>query len=521
MNQIYFSDNLTILKTLPDESVDLICIDPPFNTGKKQKRTSIKTVRSENGDRKGFQGNSYETIELGTKAYNDSFDQDTNELSPDIENAYNVLAPQSSVFFLEEFLRPRLIEAYRILKSHGSLYFHIDYREVHYCKILLDNIFGRECFLNEIIWAYDFGGRARSKWPAKHDNILFYVKDPKKYIFSTNDSDRLDYMAPGLVGPEKASRGKLPTDTWWWTYIGRKLKISDTWWMSIVGTNSKERIGYPTQKPIKLIDRIIKSSTYPGHVVLDFFAGSGTVGKSCLINNRNFILIDNNQQALEVMAQGFSGIDDISWINFDPTPFQNEENKFLATLAQNQDAITSETSEEFQTLTAIATSLQEAEEKRSDRWKSSPFEWIIQRPARSKGKLGRILVSRWFTSKGLTVERVKESGEKILINGILYAVKFSSLWESGVYKFHQINKNGPDYLICFGISPLEAHCWVFNKEIAIEHGKKQHKGAKDAEYWLSISPNNIPAWALGFGGTLENAINVIRNLKRDSPKALS
>jgi len=200
------------------------------------------------------------------------------------------------------------------------LYFHIDYREVHYCKILLDDIFGKPCFMNEIIWAYDYGGRAKSKWPAKHDNILFYVKDSKKYFFDTSKLDREPYMAPGLVGAEKAVLGKLPTDTWWEKYVD--FDRNDNWWMTIVPTNSKERIGYPTQKPKKLVDRIVKASSLPGATVLDFFAGSGTVGASCIDLGRNFILIDNNQSSLEVMAKRFSNISDIEWLGFDPTPFK-------------------------------------------------------------------------------------------------------------------------------------------------------------------------------------------------------
>ena len=283
--RIYFSDNLPILKAMANGSVDLIYIDPPFNTGKRQALTQIRTMRSENGDRKGFQGNVYETVELGTKEYEDDFGER----------------------FIEEFLRPRLEEAYRILALHGSFYFHIDYREVHYCKILLDKIFGRECFLNEIIWAYDFGGKAKTRWPAKHDNILVYVKNPQNYVFNADAIDREPYMAPGLVGPEKAARGKLPTDTWWHT---------------IVGTNSKERTGYPTQKPLGIINRIIQASSLPGHTILDFFAGSGTVGESCLKLGRKFILIDNNPAALEVMARRFAAQSQIEWVNFDPAPFQ-------------------------------------------------------------------------------------------------------------------------------------------------------------------------------------------------------
>jgi site-specific DNA-methyltransferase (adenine-specific) len=282
-NKIYFGDNLQILRDIPTASVDLIYIDPPFNTGKVQGRTQIKTVRSENGDRVGFQGERYETIKIGTKSYSDLFDD-----------------------FLG-FLEPRLKEAYRILAANGSMYFHIDYREVHYCKILLDSIFGRECFLNEIIWAYDYGARSKSKWPAKHDNILWYVKNPDDYIFNYDEIERIPYMAPGLVGPEKADRGKTPTDTWWHT---------------IVPTNGKEKTGYPTQKPLGILKRIVQASSPQNGLVLDFFAGSGTTGAASLELGRKFILIDNNQEAMEVMARRFDGVANIEWVNFDPRPYQ-------------------------------------------------------------------------------------------------------------------------------------------------------------------------------------------------------
>jgi site-specific DNA-methyltransferase (adenine-specific) len=278
---IYFGDNLPILQSLPSESIDLIYIDPPFNTGKTQTRTQIRTEQNENGDRVGFQGRRYETLHVGSKAYTDIFDD-----------------------FLA-FLEPRLVEAYRLLKPHGSLYFHIDYREVHYCKVLLDQIFGRESFINEIIWAYDYGGRPKTRWPAKHDNILWYAKDAKNYVFNYDEIERIPYMAPGLVGPEKAARGKLPTDTWWHT---------------IVGTNSKEKTGYPTQKPRGVIDRIITASSRPGDMVMDFFAGSGTVGESCLKLGRQFILVDNNPQAMDVMVQRFRGQADIEWVGWKVLP---------------------------------------------------------------------------------------------------------------------------------------------------------------------------------------------------------
>lgn len=276
--RVYFGDNLQALQTLSTESVDLIYIDPPFNTGKQQRYTALRTVRSESGDRVGFGGNRYRTLTLGSRSFIDIFD--------------DYLA----------FLEPRLQEAYRVLAPHGSLYFHIDYREAHYCKVLLDAIFGRACFLNEIIWAYDYGGRPRRKWPPKHDTILLYVKDPDRYVFNPDAIDRVPYMAPKLVGEEKARLGKLPTDVWWHT---------------IVPTNSKERMGYPTQKPLGILRRIIRASSHPEHLVLDFFAGSGTTGVAALELGRRFILVDNNPEAIEVMRRRFDGWDGIEWLEME------------------------------------------------------------------------------------------------------------------------------------------------------------------------------------------------------------
>jgi site-specific DNA-methyltransferase (adenine-specific) len=265
MNKIIFDDNLPVLTQMESESVDLIYIDPPFNTGKRQERTKTKTVQDdENGDRTGFQGKRYRTEKLSTSGYDDDFDD-----------------------YLG-FLEPRLIEAERILKPNGTFFFHIDYREVHYCKVHLDQIFGRESFINEIIWAYDYGARSKSKWSAKHDNILWYVKNPNDYTFNYDEMDRIPYMAPGLVGEEKAARGKTPTDVWWHT---------------IVSPNGKEKTGYATQKPLGVLERIVKVHSNPGDLLLDFFAGSGTLGEAAAKNGRSFILVDNNPEAIEVMAK--------------------------------------------------------------------------------------------------------------------------------------------------------------------------------------------------------------------------
>jgi len=466
---------------MPDESVDLIYIDPPFNTGKTQKRTTIKTVQSENGDRKGFQGKNYETVELGTKSYPDSFDK-----------------------FIDEFLRPRLIEAYRILKSHGSFYFHIDYREVHYSKVLLDKIFGRDCFMNEIIWAYDYGGRSKSKWPAKHENILFYVKDPNMYIFNVDDIEREPYMAPGLVGPEKARLGKLPTDTWWPKFVGP----TDTWWQTIVPTTSKEKWGYPTQKPRRLIDRIIKASSISGSVVLDFFAGSGTTGESCLKNGRNFILIDNNLSALEVMAQRFTGIEDIQWNNFNPEPYQKgtkiTSRKINPEFDSNFIIFAAGAS-------ALRGELQKDLEDQMEFWKNSPFEWVLQLSAAKKGRLARELICAWCQRKGLLVEHTNNPNPSLLINKKKISIKMSTRWTDGKYKFQQIRETGYDNVICLGLSPFEVHCWVFERGQAIANATLQHKGAKGGEYWIAIDPVNPPDWVNDKRGNLDQ---VYRDLKR-------
>ena len=265
-NRIVLGDNLTVLSELATGSVELIYVDPPFNTGRRQTRLQMKTVRDKDGDRTGFGGQRYRTELLNDAggSYGDRFGD-----------------------FIG-FLRPRLEQAYRVLTPTGSLFFHIDYREVHYCKVLLDEIFGRRCFQNEIIWAYDYGARAKRRWPAKHDNILWYTKDPERYTFNLDECDRIPYMAPKLVGEEKAALGKTPTDVWWHT---------------IVSPTGKEKTGYATQKPLGILERIVKVHSNPGETVMDFFAGSGTTGEAAAKYDRHFLLVDNNADALKIMKR--------------------------------------------------------------------------------------------------------------------------------------------------------------------------------------------------------------------------
>ncbi len=261
-DEILLGNNLELLSRFADGSFQLIYIDPPFNTGKSRMRKTLQTVPDGEGDRTGFQGRRYRTHLLAQSSYRDQFD--------------DYLA----------FLAPRLEESHRLLTHTGTLYFHIDYREAHYCKLLLDEIFGRESFLNEIIWAYDYGARARRRWPAKHDTVLVYVKDPSAYFFDSAEVDREPYMAPGLVTAEKVAKGKLPTDVWWHT---------------IVPTNGQEKTGYPTQKPEGIIRRMVQASSSPGDWCLDCFAGSGTLGAVAASLGRRYVLIDSNPEAVEIM----------------------------------------------------------------------------------------------------------------------------------------------------------------------------------------------------------------------------
>jgi site-specific DNA-methyltransferase (adenine-specific) len=261
-NLVVEGDNLVALPQLPDASFRLIYIDPPFNTGRVQSRQTMSTKRTASGDRTGFKGHTYETIKGLLYSYDDEFAD------------------------YWDFLEPRLFEAWRLLDAQGTLYLHLDYREVHYAKVVLDALFGRENFLNEIVWAYDYGGRATKRWPAKHDTILVYVKDPKQYFFDNEAVDREPYMAPGLVTPEKAERGKLPTDVWWHT---------------IVSPTGKEKTGYATQKPEGVLRRIVQASSAPGDWVLDFFAGSGTTGAVAHQLGRRFVLMEQNPDAIAIM----------------------------------------------------------------------------------------------------------------------------------------------------------------------------------------------------------------------------
>ena len=261
---VVLGDNLAVIAELPDESFQMVYIDPPFNTGRTQTRTSVEVRADPGATRVGFGGRTYTSSTVASSSYPDHQDD-----------------------FLA-FIEPRLAHARRLLAPTGTLYVHLDYREVHYVKVLLDRLFSRACFLNEIVWAYDYGARSKSRWPTKHDTILVYVKDPDRYFFDASEVDREPYMAPGLVTAEKAARGKLPTDVWWHT---------------IVSPTGKEKTGYPTQKPEAIVRRMVLASSRPGERVLDFFAGSGTLGAVAAAAGRRFVLVDHNPEAVAVTCR--------------------------------------------------------------------------------------------------------------------------------------------------------------------------------------------------------------------------
>jgi site-specific DNA-methyltransferase (adenine-specific) len=264
MRKIILGDNADVLPTLPDAFARVIYIDPPFNTGKVQKRDRIRVTAADgDGVRGGFGGRRYDVEKVDSGAYEDAFDD------------------------FETFLMPRIEAALRCLTPDGSLFVHLDCREVHYIKVALDRLLGRDRFINEIIWAYDYGGRPKNRWPSKHDTILWYAANAGDYVFNFDEIDRIPYMAPGLVGAEKAERGKTPTDVWWHT---------------IVPTSGHEKTGYPTQKPLGILNRVIKVHSRPGDVVLDFFGGSGTTGDAAARHDRGFVLIDNNPEAVQIAA---------------------------------------------------------------------------------------------------------------------------------------------------------------------------------------------------------------------------
>ena len=261
-------DCADVMRRLPKGAFDLVYADPPFNTGRDVVMNRTRATADDEAERTGFGGRGYRVERVGTQRF------------PDRHEDYAL------------FLRERVELARTMLAPWGTLYLHLDQRESHRAKLMLDEVFGEECFLNEIIWAYDFGGRPKRRWPAKHDTILVYVLDPERYHFDSAEVEREPYMSPGLAGAEKAARGKLPTDVWWHT---------------IVPTSGSERTGYPTQKPLGVLRRIVAASSRPGGWCLDPFCGSGTLGVAAQGLGRRSVMVDERADAVEIATSRLAG----------------------------------------------------------------------------------------------------------------------------------------------------------------------------------------------------------------------
>ena len=251
INKIYCIDNLELMNQIDDNSIDLIYCDILYNTGKK------------------------------FKDYDD-----------------NLGTTQEAI----EWYKPRLVEMYRVLKDTGSIYLHCDYRLVHYLKVEMDKVFGEDNFKNDIIWHYQAGTKSRLEIGKKHDNILYYTKS-NNYIFNdfrlpiTNiklynkiDENGDKYLINGQGKKYYLKDGRASDDVWS-CYLEKELQLT---------SGSKERVGYNTQKPKALLERIIKTSSNEGDVVVDFFCGSGTTGVVAKELSRNYILCDMNQKAVEI-----------------------------------------------------------------------------------------------------------------------------------------------------------------------------------------------------------------------------
>ena len=449
---VHLGDNLPLLRTMKSESVELVYIDPPFNTGKRQARKRIRTVRDENGDRVGFGGNAYRTETIGESGYADVFGD------------------------YPAFLRPRLEEAHRILTPNGSLFFHIDWRESARCRLILEDIFGgpQHC-INEIIWAYDFGARAKTRWPAKHDNIYWFAKDPDNFVFNYEEIDTVPYMAPGLQTPERISRGK---------------PLTDVWWNSIVPTNGPERTGYATQKPLAIVGRIIRVHSNLGDTVLDFFAGSGTTGEAAAKNGREFILMDANPEAVSIIQKRLAKYGRDNGFPAEKIPNMSHDNK-------------------FQRVIEIAESLKDGktqqEEQKIAIWAGSQLAWTRSLAAGTKGKLGRQLVIELCRDEGLTAIQRRFL---VYVENKAVSVKCSVLGLEGNYFFENVKEDGYQFLFCLGISPHDVHAWVIPSE-KLQEAKHQHG---KADQWMIVAPNNPPELfrECGPSGEIDEALKALR-----------
>ncbi|MDP8237856.1 MAG: site-specific DNA-methyltransferase [Candidatus Hatepunaea meridiana] len=290
---LYFGDNLDVLRQhIADESIDLIYLDPPFNSdkdyvalsGKRRSADILPTLQLLAGeDARATKGRVFKDIWRWDDEVNNNFQRiiecNNNRLSQTL-TAFSQLIGKNGLLAYIVMLAPRLVELHRVLKPTGSIYLHCDQHASAYIRLLMDAIFGSENFLNCIVWCYGLGGSSPRYWPRKHDDILWYSKEPNKHNFEA------------VQIPATSQRMK-----------GQMKKAPDFWNIPTINNMAKERTGFPTQKPEALLERIIESSSRKGDIVLDPFCGSGTT--LCVAHRlgRKWVGIDNAPKAVELVEE--------------------------------------------------------------------------------------------------------------------------------------------------------------------------------------------------------------------------
>ncbi len=299
-NTLYYGDCLDIMSNFPEDAVDLICLDPPFNSNR-----TYNTI---------FKGSGLRNIDPQIKAFDDIWDWDdasaervervksaiANPASKVIQ-AFDLCIPKSKMLSYTSYMAERLFEMHRILKSTGSIYLHCDPYASHYLKLVMDAIFGIKNFRNEIIWFYRKFGQGGKNFKSNHDVLLYYGGDQcvfnQLYEKFSPKTHKDKYKRVLVDGKWTQDKNTLMKDI-------RKhdgVAMGNVWEVSLIHSQAKERLGYPTQKPLALYERIIKASSNPNHIVLDPFCGCGTTIEAAKKHNRYAIGIDILPFALELV----------------------------------------------------------------------------------------------------------------------------------------------------------------------------------------------------------------------------
>ncbi len=311
-NRLFYADNLVALRDhVATASIDLVYLDPPFNSNANYNIL----FRSPTGDAAESQIQAFEDSWHWNNAAEEAFEEvlrSGQTRAFDLLRAMRTFLGENDMMAYLSMMAIRLIELHRVLKPTGSLYLHCDPTASHYLKLLLDGVFGKENFRNEIVWCYRKWSVAQGQFPRNHDTILFYSRKSGAQTFHTLFSD----PSPGTMKRwggrrqravfEDGVRKAGATDE------EARAPLADWWDISILNPNSKERLGYPTQKPLALLDRIISASSNEGDLVLDPFCGCGTTIHAAEKLGRRWIGIDITHLAVSAierrMKDAFPGV---------------------------------------------------------------------------------------------------------------------------------------------------------------------------------------------------------------------